>query len=702
MNMKKYVLLLLCLLGVMPIFGQAPGTGTVDVVTFGNNNSPWIDVSQPPYTAKGVGYVRNDAVMTAGSPTLTSATANFTTTNAVAGMYIRVEGAGTAGADLITTIAARVNSTTLTLSANAATSVATVTGPPIVYSPFVWGYNDTSVVQSIIDSSNLLGYRPTIFFSKPSYILGNITGHREMCFAGASSGSLFANLTSEVGNIGNSQWGTVLIAADTSNPILYFPDAFGTKIERLTFANSANRKGEGLQLGPKTASTFGGISVNMDQVTFLGFNKAIRNRHTNQVTIRGLNILQSVSGVWFGADTSAGGTGFGEVNVLGMQTIGVDYPFNTASGIGMRVTVEAADFNYGIRLARLESLSFFNATTINVEDFAGTVADPLPALVEIYEPSSTVKIDGISFLRTDIPTVSNSTAGTNIRINGDPNSKIVYRTAGREYPDSLARSSVIKRYTSTAWTTLGETEYASLVYRPYNQEFVTREYKDNWTRLLDSTSGSYGVANGIGLMGWQRTQISGTAFQTRDGNATGQAGTLEWHSNGTTTIGTAGRLALGNYTGGIDGSNYFQLEFSFWNQAAAGSKNRYGLYSIASATMNPTDGVGLYFDPASSAYLQLELRTGGTSTLIPTTVLASSLNSPQTAVKVKIQRNSSTGVILTLRNHISGALLGTQVVSAAAVTTANVTPCFLTEITSTGNHTTYLYPNYSLKFLNNF
>lgn len=96
------------------------------------------------YGAKGDGKVVIDGAMTNGSPTLTSATANFTMADV--GKAIMVKGAAITGVTtLVTTIQAFTNSTTVTLAANAATTVSGATT--------AWGTDDTSAFQAAINAA---------------------------------------------------------------------------------------------------------------------------------------------------------------------------------------------------------------------------------------------------------------------------------------------------------------------------------------------------------------------------------------------------------------------------------------------------------------------------------------------------------------------------------------------------------------------
>jgi hypothetical protein len=100
------------------------------------------------YGAKGDRRVVTDAAMTSGSATLTSATAAFTSGDV--GKYVMVTGAGTSGAPLYGTVSSYTNSTTVTLSLNAATTVS---------AKKAWfATNDSTAIQAAIDACSSSGY----------------------------------------------------------------------------------------------------------------------------------------------------------------------------------------------------------------------------------------------------------------------------------------------------------------------------------------------------------------------------------------------------------------------------------------------------------------------------------------------------------------------------------------------------------------
>lgn len=118
--------------GAPILAGAAAPTGSSAVGTLrmgqaGHPVSDYLEIADPVETArnsgiwKATGRVVNDAAMTAGQPTLTSASAAFT--SADSGRVVQVAGAGAAGATVAATITAVTNATTVTLNVNATSTV---------------------------------------------------------------------------------------------------------------------------------------------------------------------------------------------------------------------------------------------------------------------------------------------------------------------------------------------------------------------------------------------------------------------------------------------------------------------------------------------------------------------------------------------------------------------------------------------------
>lgn len=99
------------------------------------------------YGALGDGKSVADAAITTGTPNLSSVTAGFVVTDV--GKTVVVIGAGVAGAPLVTTILSWQNSSAVTLSINASTTVSNA--------KLYWGTNDTAAFQNAINAAQTRG-----------------------------------------------------------------------------------------------------------------------------------------------------------------------------------------------------------------------------------------------------------------------------------------------------------------------------------------------------------------------------------------------------------------------------------------------------------------------------------------------------------------------------------------------------------------
>jgi hypothetical protein len=130
------------------------------------NARTFLDKGNMVYDVKAYGAVGNgiqlaDGAITAASAILTSATASFSVGDI--GKLVTVVGAGTAGANLNTTIADYTSSTTVTLSAVA---VSTVSGAKVTY-----GTDDTDYIHTALQavlSTN--AYNATLYLSPGMYM----------------------------------------------------------------------------------------------------------------------------------------------------------------------------------------------------------------------------------------------------------------------------------------------------------------------------------------------------------------------------------------------------------------------------------------------------------------------------------------------------------------------------------------------------
>lgn len=144
--------------------GGTPGTWVG-----GGASNPWVfDVTASAYGAKGDGKVVGDGAMSSGSTTLTSATAGFTAGDV--GKSISVKGAAASGVTtLVTTIAAYVSATQVTLSA------ANASGGSLTGAVVIWGTDDTAAIQAATDAAEAYlsggATYAQVYFPPRSYIV---------------------------------------------------------------------------------------------------------------------------------------------------------------------------------------------------------------------------------------------------------------------------------------------------------------------------------------------------------------------------------------------------------------------------------------------------------------------------------------------------------------------------------------------------
>lgn len=263
------------------------------------------------FGAKGDGRKVFDAAISSSSSTLTSATAGFTVADV--GKAIRVPYAGAAGVDLITTIAGFTNSTTVTLTAAASTTVSADT--------VVWGSDNTAAFQNALDSCHHYGggtvWVPNGVYMFAGPLRNNVNGASPnsqiilptTCF-GCAGDSTFNYRTSIVieGETG-PEWTPNLLFVDTTvswrGVILYSlingtgnaPALFGTKsrfqesdslnysaygFKNLTILVSKNLHGGGPSIGGVNCY-YCGVSTGDNVMVTIDGSAAKSTRPTNNV-----------------------------------------------------------------------------------------------------------------------------------------------------------------------------------------------------------------------------------------------------------------------------------------------------------------------------------------------------------------------------------------------------------------------------------
>lgn len=180
-----------------------------------------IDIDFRDYSPNANGQKVSDAAITSGSAALTSASGLFVPADE--GKYAVVTGAGVAGANLHTTIAAYVSATQVTLAASAST---TVTG-----ANFSWGTDDTAKFQAAIEDAREVGGAGGLRIIIPVnryYCTGTLLLWRGAALSGGASGPY-----DPVTNPGKNMVAPTLMAVNESTT--FITAGTSTKIEDLLF-----------------------------------------------------------------------------------------------------------------------------------------------------------------------------------------------------------------------------------------------------------------------------------------------------------------------------------------------------------------------------------------------------------------------------------------------------------------------------------
>jgi hypothetical protein len=154
---------------------HAAGFTVVQVVSAGAlaamQYAPW-QFPVGAYGAKGDGKQLADGVMSNGSATFTSATANFTAADVGKYIIVNIGAAGAQVNPLCTTISAWTNSTTVTLAASC-TVISTTAAP------FIYGTDDTAAINAAATAAAAFGtannQKAQVVFQPDNYMLGTVT-----------------------------------------------------------------------------------------------------------------------------------------------------------------------------------------------------------------------------------------------------------------------------------------------------------------------------------------------------------------------------------------------------------------------------------------------------------------------------------------------------------------------------------------------
>lgn len=192
------------------VFDVGAQGGTIRAIDVAAGSPLRLDVDARRFGARGDARSVTDAVMAAGSTTLTSASANFTQADVGKPIVVLWAGAlvGSAVAPLSTTIASVTNATTAVLSAAATTGVNGATGPGIAH----WATDDTQALTNLVAG---LPNGSVVRLSAGEYYLGSTLAiTKEISLIGAARGE-----THLVGSWSSATADTIAVNASSSSKI---------------------------------------------------------------------------------------------------------------------------------------------------------------------------------------------------------------------------------------------------------------------------------------------------------------------------------------------------------------------------------------------------------------------------------------------------------------------------------------------------
>lgn len=244
--------------------GQAGKYVKVNTGETGLEFGTMIDIDFRDYSPAANGQKISDAGITSGLATLTSASGLFVSGDV--GKSCVVTGAGVAGANLHTTIAGYTNSNTLTLTANASTTVSAAN--------FSWGTDDTAKFQSAIDAALTVGGARISIPINRYYCTGILTLKRGVSLVGAAEGPFDPSNS----NPGKNKVTPCLMITNESSDFITVNN-HQSKIEKLCFyyPNQAQPTATAPVVYPYTLVVNQGVAgFSLEETTFINSYDAIR------------------------------------------------------------------------------------------------------------------------------------------------------------------------------------------------------------------------------------------------------------------------------------------------------------------------------------------------------------------------------------------------------------------------------------------
>lgn len=515
-----------------------------------------INVMSPAFGAAGNGQIASNTNVGSGSSILTGP---GVFTAADVGKYIRVEGAGPSGFDLVTSISSFQSSSQVTLADSAATAVTNASA--------IFGRDDTAAIQAAIDAAATSAHTRTVFFPSGVYIC-NVKLTFGIHLLGVPSSGFAFNGGSVVSD--RKKYPVVLMPAKSTLPVIRgdflapLGEASGIEIEHLCIVGSKSRQGYGIKLGQDEGLRGWTVhGVRLHRVHINGFSVGL---HINNAVHSEVDFCTSTD-----TDTAfflaCDGT-----RVSNCETSGNITTFKIRGG--KNCVIETGNYNASENFIDVKDTAV-SILSINVEYCSGE-------LIKLAGHAS-LNIDFIKTLGTPTSFISNYgpnwAQSSDISVSHVLGGSSVYKTiAGDVYlPDKLPEGFVIEQYTDTTWTKLVGRRLASSLQG-------TKQYPPGETTISESWGGH--DSSPYGMLGWKFTNIGGTPPTVNNVGPNDMEYMLRDNTNDN-------RIYCNKKV-------YLDIDFSSsWRvfPLAADVRMWFGFFEHNHSGVTPKNGIGLRFDP---------------------------------------------------------------------------------------------------------
>jgi len=579
----------------------------------------------------------DSAGITSGAATLTTATGSFEVADV--GKFIRVRGAGVAGADLVTTILARASATSITLAANASTTVVSAQG--------VYGTDNTSAIQTAVTAAYNSGSQKTVYIPAGRYLCNilSYSGVKILGARGLIGQSAFTRI-----NYASAVAFTILTPAISTEPVIRFETATGggnASIEEICFIAGdgtveADRIGTAIEVGEPLNTVNGAVAAGLE---------------IKRCELNGFYYGATFSRMW-GSIISMTTVNYCTVGFFSGELTSGGLPSNTGPADGMVfVTCTSNHVKHVYQILGSKQTAIISGDYNNMEKFL--IADAAQVQITGVNIETCTEIifhliEGSGQSRVTCDHISSiGTIGIGCRDERDSedsfnllsNYGFVFKfqtASATQYPINLPPSAIIERYTDTTFATLRSTEFWDV--------FSRRSIEG--IDLLKAYDPMYKTnASPYGSLGWILTNIAGTTA------VTGQSNAISLYQDAASES-----ARFMPETVGFSFATNWRMVWRF--QCAGGHATtvfRLGLYSQdGPATLIPTNGIGLRADTVTEGDTTLKLEVivaGVKQTAVDTGIALTGLNTRRDLILEK----RGAAVYLTIK-ETTGTFVANQIV----------------------------------------